>query len=441
MLCCHHQVVQQPEGKRPPIRNIAELTAGGGAHAALCLLSLKRLSAPPFSGLVKTCLAGSYGIAKWATQRRLLLAAMLGLLSHVDLDASDITAALVLTSATQNRRCAPGSLVGRLRACVPAAARTPSNRLCVCLLARQQSVLPCAIPNLSCRRRLRVAKALLPVYRALRSTVEERSHRGLSISSAASASNGVSLGMGPGIKSCSDPETLAGQAAAALLHGSVCGSPVLPRALPKLLPFTKACPAPLVAPAADGGCSEASSVYDVPNDRELNTVLATRRRSAELPPAGPSSTPAQPPAGPDGDGGLHVARARRRSKNKSVTWGGVPAAPEEPHSGVLPEAGAGQPPASSGGGALEGDLGEPEGSAGDVPGAGAGSTLVGAGSLPLTEENVQALDRLQRLSHSQPDAQVWHVAVAPALRPLCCVLCGPAVVLGSMLCGRCTAAA
>lgn len=186
-------------------------------------------------------------------------------------------------------------------------------------------------------------------------------------------------------------------------------------------------------------------MYDVPNDRELNTVLATRRRSAELPPAGPSSAPAQPPAGPDGDGGLHVARARRRSKNKSVTWGGVPAAPEEPHSGVLPEAGAGKPPASSGGGALDdtGDLGpvQPEDSAGDEPGAGAGSTLVGAGSLPLTEENVQALDRLQRLSHSQPDAQVWHFAAAPALRPLCCALGRPAVVLGRMLCRRCTAAA
>lgn len=28
MLCCHQQVVRPPDGRRPPIRNIAELTAG-----------------------------------------------------------------------------------------------------------------------------------------------------------------------------------------------------------------------------------------------------------------------------------------------------------------------------------------------------------------------------------------------------------------------------
>lgn len=28
-LCCHQQVARQPDGQRPPIRNIAELTAGG----------------------------------------------------------------------------------------------------------------------------------------------------------------------------------------------------------------------------------------------------------------------------------------------------------------------------------------------------------------------------------------------------------------------------
>ena len=66
------QVVRRPDGKRPPLTNIAELTAG--------------------------------------------------LLSHVDLDATDITAALFLASAAQNRR-----------------------------------------------RRLRIAKALLPVYKAIRS--------------------------------------------------------------------------------------------------------------------------------------------------------------------------------------------------------------------------------------------------------------------------------
>ncbi len=51
----------------------------------------------------------------------------------MDLDASDLTAALVLTSAAQNRR-----------------------------------------------RRLRVAKALLPVYRALKDSVETRSRAALS---------------------------------------------------------------------------------------------------------------------------------------------------------------------------------------------------------------------------------------------------------------------
>lgn len=66
------QVVRRPDGKRPPLTNIAELTAG--------------------------------------------------LLSHVDLDATDVTAALFLASAAQNRR-----------------------------------------------RRLRIAKALLPVYKAIRS--------------------------------------------------------------------------------------------------------------------------------------------------------------------------------------------------------------------------------------------------------------------------------
>ncbi|PRW60300.1 alpha beta-hydrolase isoform B [Chlorella sorokiniana] len=66
------QVVRRPDGKRPPLTNIAELTAG--------------------------------------------------LLSHVDLDATDVTAALFLASAAQNRR-----------------------------------------------RRLRIAKALLPMYKAIRS--------------------------------------------------------------------------------------------------------------------------------------------------------------------------------------------------------------------------------------------------------------------------------
>ena len=65
-------MVRRPDGKRPPLTNIAELTAG--------------------------------------------------LLSHVDLEATDITAALFLASAAQNRR-----------------------------------------------RRLRIAKALLPVYKAIRS--------------------------------------------------------------------------------------------------------------------------------------------------------------------------------------------------------------------------------------------------------------------------------
>eukprot|EP00887_Chlorella_sp_A99_P003991 scaffold11.g3991.t1 len=71
LLCCREQVWHTTEGKRPPIHNMAELTAG--------------------------------------------------LLSHVDLDATDVMAALVLTSAAQNRR-----------------------------------------------RRLRIAKALLPVAQALR---------------------------------------------------------------------------------------------------------------------------------------------------------------------------------------------------------------------------------------------------------------------------------
>ncbi|KAL4421634.1 hypothetical protein ABPG75_010925 [Micractinium tetrahymenae] len=70
-LCCHANVVRRPDGKRPPLTNIAELTAG--------------------------------------------------LLSHCDLDATDMTAALFLASAAQNRR-----------------------------------------------RRLRIAKALLPVYQVLR---------------------------------------------------------------------------------------------------------------------------------------------------------------------------------------------------------------------------------------------------------------------------------
>ena len=71
-LCCRQNVVRRPNDRaRPPLANIAELTAG--------------------------------------------------LLSHVDLDATDITTALLLASAAQNRR-----------------------------------------------RRLRVAKALLPVYKALR---------------------------------------------------------------------------------------------------------------------------------------------------------------------------------------------------------------------------------------------------------------------------------
>ncbi len=73
LACCSiTQVVRRPDDKRPPLTNIAELTAG--------------------------------------------------LLSHVDLDATDITAALFLASAAQNRR-----------------------------------------------RRLRIAKALLPVYKAIRS--------------------------------------------------------------------------------------------------------------------------------------------------------------------------------------------------------------------------------------------------------------------------------
>lgn len=71
MLCCRQQVTRRPDGKRPPLKNIAELTAG--------------------------------------------------LLSHVDIDATDIAAAIVLTSSAQQRR-----------------------------------------------RRLRIAKALMPVYRALR---------------------------------------------------------------------------------------------------------------------------------------------------------------------------------------------------------------------------------------------------------------------------------
>lgn len=75
LLCCRQQVERRPEGRRPPLKNIAELTAG--------------------------------------------------LLSHVDLNATDIAAAVVLTSAAQQRR-----------------------------------------------RRLRIAKALLPVYRALREPQE-----------------------------------------------------------------------------------------------------------------------------------------------------------------------------------------------------------------------------------------------------------------------------
>ena len=71
LLCCRQQVTRRPDGKRPPLKNIAELTAG--------------------------------------------------LLSHVDLEATDIAAAIILTSAAQQRR-----------------------------------------------RRLRIAKALMPVYRALR---------------------------------------------------------------------------------------------------------------------------------------------------------------------------------------------------------------------------------------------------------------------------------
>ncbi|EFN60123.1 expressed protein, partial [Chlorella variabilis] len=73
MLCCKANITRRPDGKRAPLTNIAELTAG--------------------------------------------------LLSHCDLDATDITVGLFLAAAAQKRR-----------------------------------------------RRLRVAKALLPVYRALRST-------------------------------------------------------------------------------------------------------------------------------------------------------------------------------------------------------------------------------------------------------------------------------
>lgn len=73
-LCCSGHMYKRPEGKRPPIKSIAELTSG--------------------------------------------------LVSHVDLDATDLTAALMLTAAAQSRR-----------------------------------------------RRLRVARALLPVYQAMASSL------------------------------------------------------------------------------------------------------------------------------------------------------------------------------------------------------------------------------------------------------------------------------
>lgn len=89
LLCCRSNMRRRPAGKRPPLSNIAELTSG--------------------------------------------------LLSHVDLEATDLMTAVILTSAAQNRR-----------------------------------------------RRLRLAKALLPVYEALRQTGSRssRSDPGTAASSA-----------------------------------------------------------------------------------------------------------------------------------------------------------------------------------------------------------------------------------------------------------------
>lgn len=53
-LCCRQQIEKHPDGKRPPVKNIAELTAG--------------------------------------------------LLSHIDMDSTDLAAAVILTSAAQQRR-------------------------------------------------------------------------------------------------------------------------------------------------------------------------------------------------------------------------------------------------------------------------------------------------------------------------------------------------
>lgn len=78
IFCCKQQINRHPDGKTPPIKNIAELTAG--------------------------------------------------LLSHCDLDASDLAAAIILTSAAQQRRRRL-KIVSALVPLIEELQRNPDHRL------------------------------------------------------------------------------------------------------------------------------------------------------------------------------------------------------------------------------------------------------------------------------------------------------------------------
>lgn len=173
-------------------------------------------------------------------------------------------------------------------------------------------------------------------------------------------------------------------------------------------------------------------------------MLASRRASTSLGNGGavPAGSTAQAPAGPGQPGlellpakgsavaggtaaGVGAAAARRRAKQKSVSWGKRAAAGAAQAAAAAGAAGAAQrgplageaepvEPGAAGGeraigqhprqhrdevqmGAVEeGEESGPEAEP-SVEGGGKGR-MEGAGSLPLTEENVAALDLLQRLS-------------------------------------------
>lgn len=174
-------MVRRPDGKRPPLTNIAELTAG--------------------------------------------------LLSHVDLDATDVTAALFLASAAQNRR-----------------------------------------------RRLRIAKALLPVYKAIRSGAAGSSGGG----SEEPLSSGEDGGWtGGSLSRAARRVVLSSHFKLSASHQRLGKLMIAPRSMrncscPGSTHAAELC-LPFICAGGDDDASTTSSVNDVPTDAELDRMIAAQQ--------------------------------------------------------------------------------------------------------------------------------------------------------------------